>query len=434
MECTTKFYGIIVGHERISFVLDGFQCVFINSNVKVKTPEVIFCNQGFILGMTTKGEYVYIHSGKDLKVFTQITLNTGSYFVSERPNIETYTAISFRNGILNKLFFKSALEFEYNETTERIVKYQNDSLNYCLSNERIKGSITVRSRTQESMSLEKGNSIAIVGTEVELSFDNEKKIQTISEMFGYMLSMCRFMSFRRNVGFEEIILAEKSERIPGINEDIAKCYIRYDYIESTEKSIIMCITFNALGGCVDKLLDSIVSNKPKKPRFNIGFIPENDKDVNIITNMKIREVCSALESEMELAKITVHQEEKFYDLIRDLKMVVKRHRDGINSLTDPKIYDYILGTLDHLSGALADRIWECWVDCQPMIGEWIERTLIDKLVKYRNTITHGNYMQLDGELADSTDILMKLVYCCVLRRIGMNENLIKDLFKKKIIS
>ena len=52
--------------------------------------------------------------------------------------------------------------------------------------------------------------------------------------------------------------------------------------------------FNTLGESVTNLLDSIVNNKPKRPHFNIGFIPEDDETVNYITSMKIREICSAL--------------------------------------------------------------------------------------------------------------------------------------------
>ena len=48
-----KLYGIIEGHNKISFVLDNFQCVFINSDINNKTSEEIKAFQGFIVGKTT---------------------------------------------------------------------------------------------------------------------------------------------------------------------------------------------------------------------------------------------------------------------------------------------------------------------------------------------------------------------------------------------
>lgn len=64
----------------------------------------------------------------------------------------------------------------------------------------------------------------------------------------------------------------------------------------------------------------------------------------------------------------------------------------------------------------------------------INRSQIDQIVNYRNTITHGSYMQLNVELADATVVLMKLVYCCVLKRIGLDKKIISDMMMRHIIS
>ena len=242
------------------------------------------------------------------------------------------------------------------------------------------------------------------------------------------------MTFRYNIRFEKITLKDKCNQFPEFMDSIAECYIHYEYSQYTEKSSHRCLSFKTLGACVTNLLDSIVENKPNKPRFNIGFIPENDKTATLITSIKIREICSALESEMELSKIQVQQETAFDNLVEKLKDIVKEDRDGIHSLTDPKSYDYILGTLRHLSGALADRIEKCFSEYQPLIGEYISREDIDKLVQYRNTITHGNFMPLDNKLAETAFTLIKLVYCCILKRIGLTDKVIRELFKRQLTS
>lgn len=434
MENTEKLYGIVVGYENISFVLDGFQCIFFNTDPEPKAPTVIPQNQRFILGRTTGKKYVYMYSEQNLKIWHELILNTWGYFISSCPDINTYKAICFKGGILNKLFYQSSIGFEYSSDAERKVKYQDDSLTYPLSNKKIAGNISVYSTPHESMSLEKGESISTKGVNLELTFDEEKEIQSFPEIFGYMLNMCQFMAFRSNIRFEGISLKKKRDTYPEIIDSIAECCVRYDHTQDTNKRIHSCITFNTLGECVTNLIDSIVNNTPRQPRFNIGFIPENDENAAYITSMRIREICSALESEMTLAGIQVQQEEAFDALINKLKTIVTEDREGDHPLTDAKIYDNILGTLDHLSGALADRIEKCFLEYQPLMGEWISRKEIDKLVKYRNTITHGSFMPLDNKLAETAFILMQLVYCCILKRIGMEDDAVKELFKWHLIS
>ncbi len=434
MKKTTKLYGIVEGFEYISFVLDGFQCIFFNTAPVSKSCTTIPQNQGFILGRTPGKKYVYIYSNQDLKIWNELTLNTWSYFISSSPDIRTYKAICFEGGILRKLFHHSSLEFEPIDDQETKVTYQDDSLTYPLHNKKIKGNISIHSTPHQHMSVEDGDAIITGDTQLEIIFEEAKEIQTFPEILGYVLNMCQFMAFRRNISFENIKLEDSSEQFPEFMDSIAECHIHYDYLQDTEKSFHSCLSFNTLGTCVTNLLDSIVDNKPNKPRFNIGFIPEDDKTAAYITSIKIREVCSALESEMELSKIQVQQEKAFEELVEKLKDIVKEDRDGVHSLNDPKSYDYILGTLRHLSGALADRIENCFFEYQPLMGEYISRKQIDELVKYRNTITHGSFMPLDNKLAETTFVLMKLVYCCVLKRIGLADKAIRELFKWHLIS
>ena len=434
MQNQTRLYGIVEGYENISFVIEDFQCIFFHSDPQPKSPIILPQQQGFILGRTPERKYVYIYANQELKIWHELTLNTWTYFVSSFPDISTYKILCFENGILNKLFFPSSVIFEYTEKAETKVKYQDDSLTYTLAGKNVRGNISIHSTPHDRRSAEKGDSISTGGINLEITFDEEKEIQTFPEMFGYILNMCQFMAFRRNISFEKITFRDFIDNFPEMTDSVAECYVNYEHVHDTNKVIHSCLTFNILQESVTSLLSSIVSNKPKKPSFNIGFIPDDDKTALYITSIKIREICSALESEMELSKIQVQQETAFDNLVEKLKDIVKEDRDGIHSLTDPKSYDYILGTLRHLSGALADRIEKCFSEYQPLIGEYISREDIDKLVQYRNTITHGNFMPLDNKLAETAFVLIKLVYCCILKRIGLTDKVIKELFQRQLTS
>ena len=137
---------------------------------------------------------------------------------------------------------------------------------------------------------------------------------------------------------------------------------------------------------------------------------------------------------MELSKIKVERDAEFKKLVTEMKELVKAHRDGEHPLKEANDYQFIFGTLDHMSGALADKIEICFQRYQPLLGEAISRRHIDELVSYRNTITHGSYMQLDGQLAETTFILMKLVYCCVLKRVGMEDAKVRELMERRVVS
>lgn len=431
MEQNKKIYGTLLGNEEISFALDGFCCVFF----KTKNAELICVksNNSFIVGKTTEEEYVYIHCKSDIRIRNKVTLNTWFYFISKNATATKFDSISFQGGILNKLFYKSALDFDYGESLSHKIIYKDDRQRYQLSGEQIKGSLVVKSIVRECMSVESGNSIEVAGTELALEFDEAKNICCFSNIYNYVLNMCQFMAFRKNVGFDTIILKLKSQDYPDYYEEFAKCYIKKENVSDTEKSIYKCITFNILDECVGSLFQLIVDNKVAKPKFSLGYLPENDKDANVISSIKIREICSALESELTIKKQQVKKNKEFDNLISELKKIVKNHKESDSPLSEPKAYDYIMGTLRHMQGALADRIESCFNECYTLIGESCTRKQIDDIIKYRNVITHGDYMPLDEELVETTYVFINLVYCCILKRSGLADNKIRELLVEKMI-
>lgn len=429
-----KFYGKLVEYENISFVLDGFQCILFRTDFGCKrAPICVYQTDGFILGKTSSEQYVYIFSGQDLNVCEECKLNTSLYLVSPHENIQTYRRICFRGGILNKLFLQSSLNILHDESTGTKIQFKDDSKRFKLSNKKINGELAIHSIVREKYSIEEGDSIKTAGVELLLSFEQDKKIDSIMHMIRYIFEMCKFMTFRHNIRFDEIFLMDKCQNFYYPFEKIATCYVKYDHTRDTKKNFYRCISFHDLDSSVDKLLDLIIENENGKPSFNIGFVPESDDDSEIIDTIKVREVLSSLESEMEAANISVQYEENFITLIENLKKVVKDHRKSEEALKDEKIYDYILGTINHMQGALADRIEKCYMENQSLIN-YISRPQIDRLVKYRNTITHGNYALLDQELADTTYAIIELVYCCILKRIGVREEVIKKIFKRHVLS
>jgi hypothetical protein len=83
------------------------------------------------------------------------------------------------------------------------------------------------------------------------------------------------------------------------------------------------------------------------------------------------------------------REKEFKKLVKTLKSAVSEHKHGENPLRDAKVYDYISDTLDHLSGALADRIDKCFSEHNSELTERPNPNQIAQIVSYRNAITHN---------------------------------------------
>ena len=59
-------------------------------------------------------------------------------------------------------------------------------------------------------------------------------------------------------------------------------------------------------------------------------------------------------------------------------------------------------------------------------------TDIGTFVKYRNEITHGAEMEATKNVIDIAFVLRGLVYCCILKRIGVAEEQIVKLCERQI--
>ena len=63
----------------------------------------------------------------------------------------------------------------------------------------------------------------------------------------------------------------------------------------------------------------------------------------------------------------------------------------------------------------------------------IDDDAIKAFVKYRNDITHGSHRVLDVKIAITAHCLERLVYCCLLERIGVERSRILEWCKDKIL-
>lgn len=395
----------------------------------------------FVYGHTFNDQQIAIYKGKEAISFTDLErLNTAAYLIATENCLgtkwDTFDYIEFVGGTLKNLFYCSGLKRE-KQDKQLVYSLQDDSQKHKFSIGSMNCKLEIRSITTRKFGVT-GNQLSNSNVHLLLKFDT---IQPLEQAFIYiqkMKNMLSFMSFRKNVGFDEIYLHHNQHGLSKM-----QVYLKEDD-GYTEKNIMSNITFSDLGESVGRLASVIFNNVDKKPSYEISFLPNSDKDIRWISDDKIRLICSSLECELEFFHNSESNVDKeLQDLIELIKKIVKDHRESPNRLAD-KTYDLIFSSIRHWTMPASDRFCELYHYYADEMGSLAANIFnpnkaimsdedIQEFVKYRNNITHGSYRMMNEKIATTAFMLQGLVYCCILNRIGMSRDEIQILCKNRKI-
>ena len=198
------------------------------------------------------------------------------------------------------------------------------------------------------------------------------------------------------------------------------------------------ITFHDVREAIPKILYRIYHTKDNEPSYDFGLLPSSDNDVFLMTNNKIRMICSALECELSfIPSLCLEESEDLRELIKNVKKTIKDYRKGANRLS-AKTYDLIFSSIDHWSMSASDKFCELYHQYEEELlvasDNIISDDSIAQLVKYRNKITHGSYRVMDSDIAATAYVLSGLVYCAFLTRVGVSkENILRLCQEHKLL-
>ena len=154
---------------------------------------------------------------------------------------------------------------------------------------------------------------------------------------------------------------------------------------------------------------------------------------------RMKNICSSLERELGIGKIFLEKDDELNILIQEVKKLIKDHRKKKNTLSD-KTYETIFGSISHWNQPLAERAWTAWSihseEMKPLLDKYdvmITEDDIASFVKARNNITHNGINSIEDNIGITAFLLMGLVYCCALSRIGLDSALIKEIMSRYII-
>lgn len=405
-------------------------------------PVKININNDFIFGKTHDNYDIAIYYNDNiLEVLGTTLLHTYAYIKSTR-NIEStdlteYEGIKFVGGTLNNVFIADALDVTY-EGEKRVIKDKDDSIKYKFNTDEYNMDINICSSVFEQTGIN-GKTISNTNVVLTLKFDKPQKLATLFSHYNKIKDILSFMTFRENVGFDKVYLT-KSYSDPNCLLNCAEVFILEEE-KLTSKKYFYNISFDDLGESFTKLLQLIYTDTDKTKTVSLGFIPLNDNDVHIMTNEKIKAICTSLECEFSFIPDVVGKEQNtaINDLIKEVKTTVKKFK-GNKSLLSDDVYSLIFSNIKHWSFPMVEKICALWHKYEPemLILNKSEVSVTDEMiketVKFRNDITHGKHRVLNKKIALTAHYLSGIVYCSILERIGLNREKITEMCKMKILS
>lgn len=406
----------------------------------IPKPVVVPNKNGFYWGRTHLNRKIAIYAGdEDLSVIGVKSFRTSAYVVSNRnvmpKGLQSFTGIVFTGGTLNKVFGVNGIEIDQ-LSLKQPLKINDDSVEYDVQTADEKIHIIINSVVSVRDGVER-KAVENANVSLTLLFDRELPLMEVFHHANVLRRLLSFMTYRKNVGFDTITLLapddDSQQPLP-----FAEVHIKRD-VKYTEKEYFRNITVDDLQECFPKLLAMCYSPIEQNETPLLAFVPENDDDSAIMTNAKIREICSSLEHELTLIDdLQINENNLLDNLKSDVRACVKHFRKEQPGIPEGS-FGLIFSSIAKWSLSLNDRLMalcEKYSDeiCAMHDGLVLTDEEIKGFTKYRNETTHGTVTRMSDETALTAYTLAGVVYCCILSRIGVSKSEILELAKHKLLT
>lgn len=440
------------GDIEATFVAEDHHFVFIPTG-NSKTGGIMFDRShgalhptdNFLRGSTYDQGTVLIYCTQNLDLTPTAALNTSLYICAHgNASLDKYDWVEFRAGCLNSTFYQQSLVFREKPDMPLIsVETHDDSMVIPINRDDVR-EIRIGSGFTWKQSINDGASVGNTGATLRLIFDQPQRIETtFLKHYGNIRTLMQFMTFRKNVSFEQIRLGKnritngKTASCP-----IAECYWGNDFITEQPRDITRCITFNGLSESAIKNLYSLISQRESRDsKFYAGFVPDSSKDIGWITQQQLRDVCTALEIEVSAQGISAASGNAFNNLIKNIKKIICESKKWDERLTDRE-YSYISGSISQWNGPAVELAYRLYESRKATIGpllsdlgiEELKESDIQDIYRMRNELTHRGAASATSRTAEKVIILMGIIYSSILDRCGCTDEMIREFFKRRLLS
>lgn len=380
------------------FIFEGVGIFADVINKTIKSPDC------FLQGYTTDGYQLAIYTGyEERKISANYKLRPGVYLVSRanacRYDMSTFQAIEFIGGTLNNLYEQRNIETKYDDEQKSFIKtYPESRREFDIKIKEYSCKLIIRNVPSDT-------SPSKMDLVVRYEFSAEMPISEIKLVYNTLIDICRILTNRKNVGFDNV-------RLFHIDEDSKKwnwyadAFIDYKYEVFTSKTYRNNILFDYLEDCISGLHEIVSSDSEGKATYLLDFYADSDSDYSVLTDDKVKNICSSIECEMDFINdLKDDENENLKDLIKQIKTVINDHRRSERRLED-KTYDMICSTMSHWGMANSRKIYLLYEKNKVFMDILKAKTNLScteedlaAFVKYRNDITHGRYRTVDSVIA-----------------------------------
>ena len=404
-------------------------------------PIKIEPKNGHIFGTTHKREIIAISSGDEpIYVRTKKHIFPGAYFLSigecKEDDLMYFDGISFYGGTINTVFYMGALKINSLFTGDSVGEIKNDGRKYIVK--LIDETILVE--VSSGITINNGvSNRAISNAEalITLKFSSPKKLDEAYIYYRNMIQLLSFMTYRKNVGFDKVCLLKNNEKLKE-PVDFAEMHVKSDdKFEFKDTQINLSI--NVLGNDFSVLMGLFFEKDENRKLPSLGFIPLNNKDFYYMSLQKLKEICAALEYELQLIDdINVKENETIKELSKEVKKYIKEYIKNNHPIPE-RSYNSIMTSVGRWSLSLKDLMFALRIKYEKEIEIFnnskyiIDDNAINDFVDTRNDSTHNGKIIISQKVADTAFCLAGVVYCCVLERIGVEREKITEICKYHLL-
>ncbi len=429
----------------VIFICEGCKFRFLTTNTnrigRDKNVSLIPDEYGYLHGQTHDGRAIHISTKNVLQIHSKRTFHVSHYFISFK-NLQGSVLHSFRglrveNGSLRSVFRpKSSLmeriESGINEET------CNDILSSSFKFSQTKATIRIGTRIVEERSQNEGDRI-IRNVMLDLLFESSLLISEFSDAFSCILSLCRFMTGRQNIGFEKISLLIESE-----NSDVSfpTAYICCHMDNSelyTTRPLHECIQFSDIADDVGKLAEFFYLHKKDSAFLGMEFLPPDDSMIHVMSNSIVRNIVISFENAAKLDGLNACDNQLTDKLTEYLETAMNNHMNSSEGLPDHTIYTKMKNRLKDRNRSLPEQIKVAnhkFIRLMEFVVVPTEYKLNQKsikaLVNYRHDSMHGRIGNRDDLVCFAAYQVVALIYCCILDAAKISNNVIEKVMQKGV--
>lgn len=269
--------------------------------------------------------------------------------------------------------------------------------------------------------------IAKVSSGLNIQFEQELLCDKLREKYVHVLNFFRFINFRKNIGFDKIILQRKDEK--GVYNVIAE-FIILTEDPNTTVDIHNTISFENLNNSIVSIFVSVAQSD----RYTL-FLPLNDKEAKYVDYQSYINTSACFEYFYSKVYSEISEEQA---LVEECKVLTLKAIEGINHEKIDELVDFIKD-YKVCQKSLRVKFKETLKDKKELLKKAFPKiNLSSKEIKryayefseQRNKIAHGDTDELTKLKTNPFSITLCLLYIMILEESKVPELNIVEIIKK----